>query len=272
MSHPARLAVFGRPIAHSRSPEIHQMFAAQFGISLTYEKMLVPEGEFKRLAEEFLVSGTGFNVTVPLKHEAFAFCQVTSDAARLARAVNTVYRKDGVICGDNTDGPGLVRDLTENLKWNLAGKRILVLGAGGAVSGVIPALIKAGPELIHIFNRTQAKAQELVARHAEPIIRAVSLTSLDAGYDVIINGTSAGLHNQSLEIPENILAGQSCCYDMVYGKAKTNFLQWCENHQASCRTADGLGMLVEQAASAFEIWFGQKPATAPVIAKLRQGL
>ncbi len=294
MSKKAKLGVFGRPVAHSRSPEIHKLFAIQTDIPLSYEKVLVPEGKFNSMAAEFLQTGTGFNITTPYKHEAFQFVTEHSPAALSAGAVNTIsINAAGVIRGDNTDGPGLVQDMTRNLGWQIGGKKLLVLGAGGAVSGVLADLLGETPEAIHLHNRTHEKATALAQRFGDARLTAWQAEALDTAYDIVINGTSGGmsgeifnLPNDSLlndsspnnDLPNNSLPNRivhkgSCCYDMVYGTATTPFNRWCLS-QADCIVADGLGMLVEQAALAFHIWFNQAIKTplntGAVINSLRQ--
>lgn len=261
-----KLAVLGNPIGHSRSPQIHEQFAAQAGIKIDYQRLLVPPGEFTAVAEQFLTLGHGFNITLPCKNEAWRFVNNASDAANEAQAVNTVSRQDdGSLRGDNTDGAGLVRDLTINLGWPLKGQRILLLGAGGAVSGVLANLLAERPLSLHLSNRTHEKAVDLIERLSattagtitETNLLAIRSTELKDNYDVIINGTSAGLTGGGLELPGRIVGDQSRCYDMIYGAGETRFIQWCRN-QAACENADGLGMLVEQAAIAFGIWFARE--------------
>lgn len=267
----ARLAVLGRPVQHSRSPDIHAQFARQTGIELDYGKILVPEGDFDRIASAFLEDGLGFNVTVPCKHEAFDFVDETTGPAEAAQAVNTVFRKNGTVFGANTDGPGLVTDITRNLEWVLAGTSILILGAGGAVSGVLGSLLDENPAEIHLYNRTREKATRLAERFADRRLKAVDKKDLAAGYPVVINGTSAGLAGESMDLPPHIVGDGSHCYDMIYGAGATIFNRWCLE-QAACTTADGLGMLVEQAALSFGIWFDRAVDTEAVIASLRAEL
>lgn len=269
----ARLAVLGNPIGHSRSPDIHRWFGEAAGVDLTYERILVPDGEFSEVVTEFFADpeAIGANVTVPCKSEAWQFVDKTSQHANRAQAVNTLHRQgDGSILGDNTDGEGLVADLTSNLGWQLADKRILVLGAGGAVRGVLGNLIARNPAHLHLFNRTRAKAEALVSIFGEPL-EVTDFTEPPVPYDVIINGTSASLAGQEISLPREILSESTCCYDMVYGNEVTAFNAWCLS-QVNCTVADGLGMLVEQAASAFEIWFGVRPPTASVLENLRTTL
>lgn len=272
-----RLAVFGNPISHSRSPEIHLQFAKQHGLSVDYERLLVPVDDFHRYASNFLAEGgRGFNVTVPFKQDAFRFVTLASHAANVAQSVNTVSVSDeGTVAGDNTDGAGLVADLIENLGWSLREKKILVLGAGGAVRGVLTSMLACNPKRIHIFNRTRQRAEEVV-KHFSDARPDVPLTTADATtagapFDVIINGTSAGLKGMVPELPGGAVGPETQCYDMSYGSSETPFLAWARQSGAgSC--ADGLGMLVEQAARSFEIWFDCTVSTLPVIQQMRMNL
>jgi len=269
-----RLAVFGNPVAHSRSPEIHQMFAAEAGIDVTYEKVLVPLGEFRLVAEAFFrQGGTGINITVPFKQDAFNFVDVLSGGAQDAGAVNTIVRlPNGLLKGENTDGAGLVSDLQKNLGWILAGKSILLLGAGGAVQGVIRDILNAEPKNIVIANRTAAKAVKLVDGFADKRITANPLSELLGPFDVIISGSSAGLAENAgpLSLPLSLLESHTCCYDMIYGKA-TPFRSW-SSALPSAQCADGLGMLVEQAARAFELWFDVEIDGGSVLERLRKSI
>jgi shikimate dehydrogenase len=261
-----QLAVFGNPITHTRSPEIHQLFAKQHGLEIDYEPILVPPGEFARYAHRFLEGGAkGFNITVPYKADAYHFVEQCSKAAVLAEAVNTISIKQGVIYGDNTDGAGLMKDIVDNLGWKLQDKKVLVLGAGGAVSGVVSNLLGGAPRTVEILNRTVSKAVAIVEKQNDSRVRAIE-TPGDA-YDVIINGTSAALQGTKLDLPTSIITAESCCYDMSYGNSV--FLGWCADLGVS-RLADGLGMLVEQAALGFNIWFDLQVETIDVIAALRQ--
>ncbi|MBL6690170.1 MAG: shikimate dehydrogenase [Pseudomonadales bacterium] len=271
-----QLAVFGNPIEHSRSPDIHAAFAAQVDVELTYNRILVPDNEFAPVAQRFFDNGgLGCNVTVPCKGDAWEFVKEAGENANLAEAVNTIsLLPGGGFRGDNTDGPGLVTDLRQNLGWSLGDTRILVLGAGGAVRGVLGSLLQEEPSLVHLHNRTHKTALQLVDRFQSCMkptgqLAAVSKDELEKDYDVIINGTSAGLADQAIDLPPAILGKDSCCYDMVYGAGARAFLGWAEGNGARA-TSDGLGMLVEQAALAFEIWFNKKVETEAVIRQLRQ--
>jgi|DEB0MinimDraft_6_1074348.scaffolds.fasta_scaffold04503_5 shikimate dehydrogenase len=269
----ARLAVLGNPIAHSRSPEIHGLFGEQTGIDLRYDRILVPENQFAAVAREFFAApeAVGINITVPCKADAWHLADEKSDNAETAGAVNTLLRRpDGTFAGHNTDGAGLVADLKDNLGWQLANQRILVLGAGGAVRGVLANLLAEQPAKLHIWNRTSARAEALVPIFGGKL-EALTADRLENAYDVIINGTSASLTAQQMTLPPSIIGAESCCYDMVYGPEQTRFNTWCLA-QAPCHIADGLGMLVEQAAAAFEIWFGVRPQTRSVLELLRKTL
>lgn len=267
-------AVFGNPIAHSKSPAIHAAFAAQTGEALIYEARLAPLDGFAAAVAEFIAGGgKGANVTVPFKEEAFRLATQLSDRATRAGAVNTLAFRDGGVYGDNTDGAGLVRDIVHNLDYPLAGRRILLLGAGGASRGVIAPLLAEQPACLDIANRTVSKAAELAAVFAD-------LGRIHAGcfedfaglsYDVVINATSASLSGEALPLPAGLFAADALAYDMMYGKGETPFLR-VAREQGAGRRADGLGMLVEQAAEAFYVWRGVRPATADVLAGLRAQL
>lgn len=273
----ARYAVFGNPIAHSKSPQIHQAFAAQRGAELVYERIAAPlEGFADAVAEFFASDGAGANVTVPFKEQAFALCAVRTERAELAGAVNTLWQEDGQLHGDNTDGAGLLADIRDNLRWPVKGRRVLILGAGGAVRGVLGPLLAEHPASLTIANRTPDKAHALAALakkskiggpHA-PLIESCGYDQLHDEFDLVINGTSAGLSGTMPDLPDTLLTATGQAYDMVYGNEPTVFMRWAAARGAA--TADGLGMLVEQAAEAFARWHGWRPATAPVIAALRQ--
>lgn len=275
MSEVDRYAVFGNPIRHSRSPQIHAAFAAQTQQQLSYRAHLVELGQFDRAAREFFAGGgKGFNITVPFKLDAFAFAQELSGRAKRAGAVNTLaLQADGTIYGDNTDGVGLARDITENLGWKLAERRILILGAGGAVRGILEPLLRYQPDLVVIANRTVEKAQQL-ARSFGDIgeVRACRFEGLAGNqFDIVINATSASLAGELPPLPGDLLNDGCCCYDLMYGAQPTPFMVWAASEMAWA-VADGLGMLVEQAAEAFWTWRGVRPKTQPVIEMLRAGL
>jgi shikimate dehydrogenase len=264
-----RFAVFGNPIAHSRSPQIHQAFAAQRNVQIEYVRILVPLDEFALAVKRFFANGgTGANVTVPFKEEAWGLCDVLTDRARSAGAVNTLWQADGKLHGDNTDGIGLITDLRDNLKWPLRDQHILILGAGGAVRGILGPLLAEQPALVRIANRTADKARDLAlmfAGRGVPVFGG-GLDDLRGPFDLIINATSAGLSGDMPELPANLVSASTRCYDMIYGD--TPFLRWAAQHPCLAR-ADGLGMLVEQAAAAFNRWHGWQPETAAVMDQMR---
>lgn len=268
-----RYAVFGNPIAHSRSPQIHRAFARQTGTDLSYERQLVAPGGFAAAAAEFFAGGgKGCNVTVPFKRDAHDFATQLTERARRAGAVNTLAAKgDGAIVGDNTDGVGLVRDIRANLGWPIAGRRVLVLGAGGAARGVLAPLLAEHPAALVIANRTASKARELATACADlGPVAGIGLADLAAepAFDLVINGTSASLAGELPPLPDRLLAPGANAYDMMYGAQPTPFMGWASAHGAGA-VADGLGMLVEQAAEAFLVWRGRRPETRPVITALR---
>ena len=269
-----RYCVFGNPIGHSKSPLIHGLFAEQTGQPLTYEAVLAPLDDFTGCARQFFAKGKGGNVTVPFKEQAYQLADSLSARAQRAGAVNTLKKlDDGSLLGDNTDGAGLVRDLTRNAGLDLAGKRILLLGAGGAARGVIEPLLAEKPAALVVANRTVEKAEALAQLFAGlGPVSASGFDWLEEPVDLIINGTSASLAGDLPPIsPSLIKPGHTVCYDMMYGKEMTAFNRWAAEHGAA-RTLDGLGMLVEQAAEAFLLWRGVLPDSAPVLAELRRQL
>ena len=264
--------MFGNPIGHSKSPLIPRLFAKQCGELMQYEAILAPVDGFADAWHAFVVAGgRGGNVTVPFKEQAFQLAEVLTDRANKAGAVNTLsLNAQGQLCGDNTDGAGLVADL-QRLGAPLVGQHILLLGAGGASRGVIGPLLDAGAARITVANRTAAKAQ-LLSEDFGSMVTGCALTDIPAGfYPLIINATSSGLSNDRPAIDPALLAGCQFAYDMLYGKEPTAFLQWCASLGVP-QQADGLGMLVGQAAEAFAIWRGKKPEVEPVIAELSKVL
>ena len=267
-----RLAVLGDPVEHSRSPEIHQAFADQCGVSIEYRKIR-PE-RFEDTVLDLVASGArGFNCTVPFKEVAVARCDTLSDIARDTGAVNTVVIDGGQLHGDNTDGEGLLRDLRANLGWLLRDRRILLVGAGGAARGVLPSLLSAQPACVHITNRTLSRATDLVSErvNASSNVAALAPDALEDAYDLVINATSAGLSGAVPDLPASVVAAGTHVYDMVYGDGMTAFNAWATDAGARV-CADGLGMLVEQAAVAFYLWTGQSPETTAVVQRVRAGL
>lgn len=270
---PDRYAVMGNPVSHSLSPLIHAEFARQTGQRLEYTAIQVDEGGFKQAVSNFQAhGGLGLNITVPFKQEAWQLATEHSAEARRAAAVNTLmFRADGVVYGHNTDGLGLVRDLLDNHDIRLARQRLLIMGAGGAVRGILMPLLNQQPHSITIANRTVDKAQELAHDFSDSgTIDGCGYAALTGRqFDIIINGTAASMHGELPPLPDHIFPAGACCYDMMYGPEPTVFLQWAEA-QGAAHCLDGLGMLVEQAALSFECWRGIRPDTAPVIALLRQ--
>ena len=266
-------AVFGHPIAHSKSPYIHAAFARQTGQTLLYTAVEAPRDGFANAVMQFRAQGgKGANVTVPFKEEAFRLATAASERARLAQAVNTLRFDGAEIYGDNTDGAGLVQDLTVNLGLPLAGRRILILGAGGAARGAIPALLAQGPARLTVANRTPQRAADLVREFgALGPVAASGFDALAPDHDLVINATSASLAGDLPPLPDAVLAAVQLAYDMMYGAAETPFLALAR--KLGCpRRADGLGMLVEQAAESFLLWRGVRPQTQPVLVALRQQL
>jgi len=271
-----RYAVFGNPIEHSRSPAIHTAFAAQFGVDMTYTRQLVAAEGFDAAATEFFQrGGRGLNVTVPFKQDAYRFATRLTARASRAGAVNTLAQQAGrVVLGDNTDGAGLVADIAANLGWSMVGKRVLILGAGGAVRGILQPILAHNPRALVIANRTVEKAQQLVQSFAAfgslSAVGLVNLVDMES-FEVVINGTSASLEGDLPSLPDHLLARNAHCYDMMYGAAPTVFMNWA-TLRGAVAVVDGLGMLVEQAAESFFLWRGLRPATKPVIASLRASL
>lgn len=272
MAHVDKYAVFGNPISHSKSPDIHTQFAQQTSQLLSYEAVCAPVGKFEEAVAGFLADGgKGLNVTVPFKEDAWKLAKARSERAELAGAVNTLYlNEDGLLCGENTDGVGMVRDIQENHGYAMKDKRVLVLGAGGAVRGVMKPILEQSPSEVVIANRTVSKAQTL-AELFSPFgnVSASSLDKLCGPFDLIINGTAASLQGEMPVLPDGMIHSQSWCYDMMYSVEPTPFNRWASNHGA-CQQLDGLGMLVEQAAESFYIWRGIRPETASLINRLRE--
>jgi shikimate dehydrogenase len=268
-------AVFGNPIKHSKSPLIHQLFAKQTQQSLNYTAVLAEIGQFPEAVTSFIQhNGKGLNITVPFKEDAWKLVDTHSERARRAGAVNTLKLLDNnELFGDTTDGVGLVNDLIHNHQITLKGKSILIIGAGGAVRGVLEALLEQHPASLLITNRTASKAQQLALDFADlGNIKGCGLDEIgESRFDIIINGTSASLQGKLPALPAGIFKTSSYSYDMMYAAQATVFMQWSLDNGAA-QAFDGLGMLVEQAAEAFYIWRGVKPETAGVIKQLREAL
>ncbi|MEO7129427.1 MAG: shikimate dehydrogenase, partial [Rhodoferax sp.] len=271
-----RYAVIGNPIEHSRSPFIHQQFGQQTGIALQYERILAPLGDFTETVTQFFAGGgRGLNVTLPFKEAAWALAaEHLSDRAQLAAAVNTLWMSGGNLHGCNTDGVGLLSDI-RRLGITLAGRKILLLGAGGAAKGVLLPLLQARCAQLHIANRNAERAHalrertlNLVPRRAERL-SAGALSAVSGQWDVVINATSSSLGAATLELPNALYAPGALAYDMMYGAQLTSFLVQAREQGASV-LADGLGMLVGQAAASFAIWHRVQPKVEPVLAALRQ--
>ncbi|MFL9924672.1 shikimate dehydrogenase [Herbaspirillum lusitanum] len=264
--------VIGNPIAHSKSPEIHAQFAAQTGQQLSYERLLAPLQGFRASVQVFMrKGGKGANVTLPFKLEAHALADRLSERARLAGAVNTLKFEQGRIVGDNTDGAGLVQDICINAGLALQGKRILLLGAGGASRGALLPLLQQQPAQLLLANRTAAKAEELAQQFTEyGPVASCDYAALDGSFDLIVNATSASLGAELPPLPAACFNSGTLAYDMMYGRQPTVFMQFAQQQGALAR--DGLGMLVEQAAEAFALWRGVRPETSEVFATLRRQL
>ncbi|VAW50917.1 Shikimate 5-dehydrogenase I alpha [hydrothermal vent metagenome] len=267
-----RYAVFGNPIAHSKSPQIHTLFAEQTNQSLTYTAELAEINQFETAVKIFIKNGgKGLNITVPFKQDAWACAAQRSERAQRAGAVNTlILQADNTLFGDTTDGVGLVRDLMQNHNIQIKNKTILLIGAGGAVRGVLEALLEQQPSSLLIANRTKQKAVQLAADFSDlGKINGCGLDEINnARFDIVINGTSASLKGDLPPIPKTVFNENSCSYDMMYAVQATPFMQWSKSNGGK-QIFDGLGMLVEQAAESFYLWRKVKPETAPVIKLLR---
>jgi len=273
-----RYAVIGNPVDHSRSPEIHAAFARATGQDIEYGRLLAPLDGFTETVQRFRSEGgRGANVTVPFKEEAWRLVErsgILSTRARAARSVNTLRFDASGPFGDNTDGAGLVADLQGNLATPLAGRRILLLGAGGAARGVLHPLLTQCPAGLVLANRTSEKARYLVAAAAPDVADAIDFRASafddlrDGQFDVIVNATSASLAGEAPRLPSGIFAPGALAYDMMYSSLDTPFMAWARG-QGATQVCDGLGMLVEQAAESFFVWRGVRPDTAPVLAMLR---
>ncbi len=271
---PDLYCVMGNPVEHSRSPWIHARFAELTGQALMYERRLVPLDGFAQALRDFAqAGGRGCNITVPFKLEAAQAASVRSERVQLAGAANTLSFIDGAIHADNTDGLGLVADIEQGAGFALAGRDVLLVGAGGAAAGALGPLLAAGPRRVVVANRTLERAQALVQSHAalatlqKTELLAQYPQALEHDFDLIINATASSLAGAEVPVPARVLRPGSLAYDMMYGPATEGFLGWARQHGATPR--DGLGMLVEQAAEAFAIWRGVRPPSRQVLAELR---
>ena len=264
-----RYAVVGHPVSHSLSPRIHALFARAMGEALEYSTLEAPLDGFAPAMRAFFASGArGANITLPFKVEALAFAQSASERAKLAGAANFLAAREGRIEADNTDGAGLVADLERNARFAIRGRRILLLGAGGAARGVVAPLLAKAPARLVVANRTVERARELAERFASlGDVRAVDLTAIPRDpFDLVLNATSSSVHGQPLMLPTASMAPGALAYDMAYGKSAQSFV--AAARASGFQACDGLGMLVEQAAESFELWRGRRPATAPVLEEL----
>ncbi|MEO8388526.1 MAG: shikimate dehydrogenase [Polaromonas sp.] len=273
--------VLGNPIAHSKSPLIHARFAELTGQALQYERLLVPMEAFNATLTRLLQEGTkGCNVTVPFKLQAFEAAATHTDRAQLAQAANTLVLQAGAVHADNTDGVGLVNDIQNNAGVSLAGRDVLLIGAGGAGAGALATLLAAGPRRLVLVNRTRAKADALVERHRahasmqgllqKTELLAHDLQGLQGNFDVIINASASSLAGVGVPVAASVLKPGALACDMMYGPAAAGFMAWAQENGATPR--DGLGMLVEQAAEAFELWRGVRPPSLQVLQEMRARL
>ena len=272
-----KYCVLGNPVEHSKSPWIHARFAQLTGQDLQYTKRLIPQGGFVEGVRAFRAEGgRGCNVTVPFKFESPALATQMTPRAQLAQAANTLRFDGKKILADNTDGVGLVKDIRNNAGVDVAGRKLLLVGAGGAAAGVLGPLIETRPRRIVVANRTQSKAQALIDRHAGLArkhgveLMAPELALVQGSFDVVINGTASSLSGAGVPVPASVLKPGALACDMMYGPAAQGFMDWAREHGAVAR--DGLGMLVEQAAEAFLVWRGVRPPSAQVLSELRATL
>jgi shikimate dehydrogenase len=270
---PDRYALVGHPVGHSRSPLIHQLFARQTGENMTYELIDATPDEFEIAVRGFAAAGgRGLNVTVPHKEAAFALSAILGPEARAARAVNTISLTAAGIRGDNTDGLGFIRDVTVNNEQAITGRRVLLLGAGGAARGIVGPILAEQPASLVVANRTRERAETLERDFGKP--DPLSILSFDeladlAAPDIVVNATSAGLHGEQPPFPSSLLSARTFCYDLAYSVQSTPFVRWAEAGGAG-KAVQGWGMLVEQAAESFAIWRGKRPETASILKTLLQ--
>lgn len=263
-------AVMGNPVKHSLSPQINALFAKQTQQSIQYDKIESPLTAFKKTVDEFVRGGgKGFNITVPFKRAAYELADALDESAKRCGVVNVIHVNNHKLIGHNTDGRGLLTDITQNLKFTLKHKRVLLIGVGGAAQGVLPTLLDEAPSSVVIVNRTLEKAQALVAQFHHPLLTACGFDDLaQESFDLIINATTSSVSMLDLPLPATIFSAQSLSYDMMYNRDEpTTFVKWSLAHGAT-RAVDGLGMLVEQAALSFHIWRGILPETRSVLTML----
>lgn len=257
-------AVIGNPIEHSKSPDIHLLFADQTGEQLNYEKILADEDKFSQVVSEFFTNGgKGLNVTVPFKNDACEFVDELTEYAKNAGAVNTIFKNEhGKYIGANTDGIGLLRDLKKTLRIPIANKKILIVGAGGATQGIVEPLLNENPAELIIANRTVNKADTIAEQFKDfGNVKSCALNEIpNQPFDLVLHATSAGLQGNNVELPVEIIGPNTCCYDLLYSEQDTPFMQWARSHNAE-KVVDGFGMLLEQAAEAFYLWRGMRPDT-----------
>jgi shikimate dehydrogenase len=264
-----KYAVIGNPVNHSISPMIHAQFSKEFGLKISYEKILSPIDGFQDTVKKFIdFNGQGFNITLPFKIQAYNLSKNLTPNARAAGAVNAIKIDNNTLIGENTDGDGLVNDLSNNLKQSLKGKEILIIGAGGATQGILKPILDCNPEKILLANRTKEKSLKLASKFLQyGKVCGFGLDQIKAKpVDIVINATSASIDGNIPNIPKGVVEG-ALCYDLMYGK-ETSFMKWA-NENSARKVSDGLGMLVEQAALSFSFWLGKNPQTKPVIELVR---
>ena len=264
-----KYAVIGNPVHHSISPIIHAQFSQEFGLEISYEKILSPIDEFQGTVKKFIDSdGQGFNITLPFKIQAHNLSKALTPNAKAAGAVNAIKIDNNTLIGENTDGNGLVNDLSSNLKQSLKGKEILIIGAGGATQGILKPILDCNPEKILLANRTKEKSLKLASKFLQyGKVCGFGLDQIKSKpVDIVINATSASIDGNIPNIPKGVVEG-ALCYDLMYGK-ETPFMNWA-NENSARKVSDGLGMLVEQAALSFSFWLGKNPQTKPVIELVR---
>ncbi|MCE3045518.1 shikimate dehydrogenase [Legionella sp. 16cNR16C] len=264
---PLQFAVIGNPITHSLSPDIHQSFAAQFGINLEYHRLLGDEQHFaQQISDFFRQNGTGLNVTLPFKEHAFQLAEISTLRCQKARSANTLWKEQNQLHADNTDGIGLINDLKRHLVLDKL--NVLILGAGGAARGIIYPLLEQGVRQLAVYNRSPERLKILASDF--PDINPVQWGALQTSFDLVINATSSSTLQKAIPLPDTLWSAKPFCYDLSYQKqADTSFVSLAKSND--CRAIDGLGMLVEQAAEAFSIWHGVRPDTQPVLQMLRGG-